>query len=95
MNKYEAMFIIKSDLNEANKKTLLNQIQDAINKNEGKVVSSSLWAEKKRLSFPIKKIKEADYFLVNFQSSPSKIKPIKEAYRLNENILRMLVLKDE
>lgn len=95
MSKYEAMFITKSNLGEPNKKNLFAQITSSITKNDGKVISSSVWADKKKLGFPINKHQEADYFLVNFQINPSQINPIKQAYRLNEDILRLLILKEE
>lgn len=93
MNKYEAMFITKSDITESKKKTLFDQIQEVITKNEGKILSSSVWAERKKLGYPIKKIQEADYFLVNFELNPLKVVLIKENYRLNEDILRLQIIK--
>lgn len=95
MNKYEAMFIVRTDLNEADKKTLQGQITEAITKNEGKIVTTLVWAERKKLTFDIKKFKEADYFLVNFEILAEKINAIKEVYRLNESILRLIILKNE
>ncbi|MEW5758740.1 MAG: 30S ribosomal protein S6 [Candidatus Omnitrophota bacterium] len=94
MNKYEAMFITKSDISESKKKALFDVIQDVITKNEGKILSSSVWAEKKKLNFPIKKFHEADYFLVNFELNPLKIISVKENYRLNEDILRLQIIKE-
>lgn len=95
MNKYEAMFLTKPDLIEAKKKGLFNQIEETISKNGGKVLSSAVWAEKKKLTFPIKKFHDADYFLVNFEIDPLKVSPIKQTYRLNEDILRLQILKEE
>ncbi|MBM3250241.1 MAG: 30S ribosomal protein S6 [Candidatus Omnitrophica bacterium] len=91
MNKYEAMFIIKPDLSEEEKKNLLNQINDAVAKYQGKVVDSSIWAERRKLYFPIKRQHEGTYYLVNFQAPPLSIKEMRNIYRLNENILRVLI----
>ncbi len=95
MNKYEGMFIVKPDLNEEHKKTLFSNINDTVSKNEGKVISSNVWSEKRKLAYPIKKQKEGIYYLVNFQALPNTISKLQEIYRLNENIVRTLITRVE
>lgn len=91
MRKYEAMFIIKPDLSEEEKKALFDQISDVVAKNNGKVSSSSIWSEKRKLYFTIKRCREGVYYLVNFTVAPGAITNINHAYTLNENILRVLI----
>lgn len=93
MNKYEAMFIIKPNLSEDEKKTLFNQIGDTVTKNQGNVSNGAVWMEKKKLYFPIKKHQEGVYYLLNFTLPPLALKEISHAYNLNENILRVLFTK--
>jgi len=93
MNKYEAMFIIKSDLADADKKNLSGQIGDAITKSGGSVSAANIWLDKKKLYFPIKKQHEGTYYLVNFTVAPAAIEKIRHTYALNENILRVLITK--
>ena len=95
MNKYEAMFIIKPDLSEDDKKTLFNQIHDAVLKNNGNILQASIWSEKRKLYFTIKKYREGIYYLINFSLTPEGITKIGHAYKLNENILRVLITKTE
>ncbi len=95
MNKYEAMFIIKPDLSEADRKNLLNQISDSVVKNNGGVVQESIWSEKRKLCFPIKKCREGVYYLMNFNITGEMIAKIKNIYKLNENILRVLITRLE
>lgn len=92
MRKYEAMFIIKPDLSEEERKALLNQIQELITKNNGGILQSSIWAEKRKLFFPIKKYREGTYYLLNFTLKPDAIVKIRNACGLNENIFRVLIL---
>jgi small subunit ribosomal protein S6 len=91
MNNYEAMFIVKPDLNEEAKKDLFSKIRDTIEKNNGKVISADLWSEKRKLYFPIKKCREGIYYLVNFHLEPKIITNLSHEYKLNENILRVLI----
>lgn len=89
------MFIIKSDLSEEEKKTLFNQINDTIIKNNGVVIKASVWQDKRKLCYPIKKYQEGLYYLMNFNLTPLVITKIKSVYKLNENILRFLITKIE
>jgi len=93
MNKYEAMFIIKPDLSEEEKKLLFNQINDAAVKHNGNVLSANIWSEKRKLYFPMKKYREGIYYLMNFSIEPTVIQDMRQAYKLNENILRVLITR--
>ena len=90
MNKYEAMVIVKPDLSDEDKKTLFKQIDDAIIKNGGQITQSSVWAERRKLYFPIKKFMEGIYYLAAFTAPAAAIKEVRNTYKLNENILRVL-----
>jgi small subunit ribosomal protein S6 len=93
MNKYEAMFIVKPDLTEDERKVLFSQINDAVIKNSGNVLSSSVWSEKKKLCFRLKRFDEGIYYLLNFNADPLLVKEIGHNYKLNESILRVLITK--
>lgn len=93
MNNYEAMFIVRSDLDKDKTQQVCNQINEAVTKNKGSVVSSDIWAEKRKLAYPIKKHKEGTYCLVRFNALPQDIFKINQEYRLNENILRVMIIK--
>lgn len=90
MNKYEAMVIIKPDLSDEDKKALFKQIDDAVIKNSGQISQSGIWAERRKLYFPIKKFMEGIYYLVAFVAPAGAIKEVGNTYKLNENILRVL-----
>lgn len=91
MRKYEAMCIVKPTLNEEDKKALFAQINDAVTKNNGTVAKAGVWAEKHRLFFPLKRHTEGTYYLMDFTADPSSIAKIQHIYKLNENILRILI----
>jgi small subunit ribosomal protein S6 len=90
MNKYEAMIIVKPDLSDEEKKNLFKQIEEAVVKNNGQIAQAGIWAEKRKLCFPIKKFVEGVYYLVAFSAPASAIKEVRAVYRINENILRVL-----
>lgn len=99
MKKYEAMFIIKPDLKDEEKSSVMKGIKEQISKHEGNVTQDQIWAERRKLAydiFPIgggTRFKEGMYYLVNFDSDPLAIATLKTNYSLNEHILRFLILK--
>jgi len=93
MNKYEAMFILKPDLSEEERKTLFHQIGDVVVKNQGTVSEAAVWADKRKLVFPIKKQSEGLYYLMGFEINPAAIDKLRYAYKLNEQVLRVLVTR--
>jgi small subunit ribosomal protein S6 len=95
MNKYEAMFIIKPDITEEDRKALFVQIQEAVAKNNGQITNAAIWSEKRKLIFPIKKQQEGIYYLVNFDAPSEAITKLKYTFKLNEQILRVLILRPD
>lgn len=95
MRKYEAMFIIRPDLSETDRKALFSQLGETIAKNNGKLTQANIWAERRKLQFPIKKHHEGTYYLINFLAPTEAIAKLRYIYKLNENILRVLILKAE
>ena len=91
MNKYEAMFIVNPNLSEDQRKNLFNVINETVTKQQGEVSNSGLFAEKRKLFFPIAKHNEGVYYLLSFSAPPAAIKELNHAYKLNEDILRVLI----
>lgn len=94
MNKYEAMFIIKPELTEDERKALFAQIAEYVAKNGGKIVSADVWSERRKLTFPIKKHDEGVYYLARFELPGDGMTKLKYAISLNESILRVMILRE-
>ncbi len=94
MNKYEAMFIVKPELTEDERKTLFAQIGETIAKNGGKISTADVWSERRKLTFPINKKDEGIYYLARFEMPTEGLSKIKYSFKLNENILRVQILRE-
>ena len=94
MNKYEGVFIMKPDLNEDGLKGLLNLIDEEIKKKDGAVEEVKSWG-KRRLAYSIKKFDEGVYYQLDFALAPAAVRDIERKFRLNDNILRFLVIRKE
>lgn len=91
MRNYEAMFIIKPDMSENEKKDLFAKVREIIEKNNCKILSADIWSEKRKLYFRLKKFREGLYYLVVFDAEPQIIPIIRNDFKLNEDILRVLI----
>ena len=95
MNKYEIMFIVKSDLDEETRKNEVKALEDALTSNKA-VITLSKELGQKEFAYEIKKMKSGYYYLYNIEtSSDAAIKEFDRVAGINENIVRHLVLKIE
>jgi small subunit ribosomal protein S6 len=92
MKRYEAMFVLKPDLDKAGIDKILGHIQELVTKHNG-AINETRDMGKNRLAYPLKKNKEGVYYLINFNIAPDAIDGIKKSLVLNESILRMLVVE--
>lgn len=94
MNKnYEVMFIVKvgeEDVVEA----MVKRVKDLITKNGGTVNNIDRMG-KRRLAYEVKKQTEGDYTLIEFAIDPSQIKEIDRVIKINESIIRHLIVKQD
>jgi len=94
-NKYELMVLVKAQLPQEEKETIFKQTADAVAKSGGKIINSQVWQEKQKLSFSIKKCREATFHLTKFEGPPDGIDKIRQIIRVNDGILRYLVSRIE
>lgn len=94
MKNYEGMLVIRPDLQEEAMKVVTTQIADVISKGNGQIEEAKVWG-KRQLGYPVKKFKEGVFYLISFKANPEAISGIKREYKLNENIIRMLIINKD
>lgn len=99
-NNYECMMILKDDLPAETKEEVAAKINKKIESLEGAVISSRLWAKERNLAYCLhsrgaekKKYYKACYWLIVFSLAADKLPDLKEVIRLEERILRNLLLR--
>ena len=95
MNKYELVVILNANLSQEEKDEILRQVTDSIVKGEGKIINNKVWLERQKMTYRIKKCIEGTYYLINFEAEGSVTAKIRQLIRLNEKILRFLIVKAE
>ena len=91
MNRYETVFIINPNVEEAGVKELIQKFSDIIN-NDGKVESVEELG-KRKLAYEIKKNSEGIYVLINFEANPDLIKELERNYRITDDIIKEIKRK--
>ena len=94
MTKYEIMFIVKATLDETALGNITKEVQSLINDGNSKVIEFKDMGRKK-LAYPINKEISGFYYLINAEATNEVIQEFDRKLRINENILRHLILKKE
>lgn len=94
MNKYEMMFIVKSQGEEKDVKSVFTAVEKILKDNKAKI-SDSKDLGLKKLAYPIKKEINGYYGLINFEVEKEAIAEIKRKISINESVLRHLIIKKE
>lgn len=91
---YELVYILTPKFSEDEFKSKAKEILDLLKKAEAEVAKEDFWG-KKELAYPIKHFEEGWYVLCEFSSEPERIKEIDKTLKLQEEIIRFLIVKKE
>ena len=95
MNKYEIMFIVRSDIDEETRKNTINTLEKILTTNKSTITLSKELGQME-FAYEIKKFKSGYYYLYNIETTePTATKEFERVARINENVIRHLVLKLE
>ena len=91
MNKYEIMFILKSNEEEAIKSEVSN-LKAIITDMKGEIVNEKEMGNRK-LAYPINKEVNGYYYVMNVNANNEAIVEFDRKARISENVLRHLVIR--
>ena len=94
MTKYEIMFIVKATMEEDKIKAVSDELQKLINKKPSKVIEFKEMGRKK-LAYPINKEVSGYYYVMTVETDNANIAEFDRKVRINENVLRHLIIKLE
>jgi len=90
LKNYEGLFLVKPELEKEQLTTLYQQIEEVIKKHNGQIESVEDQG-KKRLSYEIKKYKEAIFYIAKIQISPDKVSSLTGDLKLIDSVLRVMI----
>lgn len=88
---YEGMFLLRVEATQEQTDRSVQQIRETITKCGGAVTAQQMWGRRK-LAYPIAKQREGVYLLTHFTAAPATIPSLEQALRVNETLLRSLII---
>ena len=94
MRFYETMFVVKPTLTQEEITQQIDFYKAAILNNGGEI-NATLDMGMRNLAYEIKKNKRGYYFVIYFKAEPKLVLELERLYRINEEVLRFIVIKYE
>jgi small subunit ribosomal protein S6 len=91
-NVYECMFLLDPNKVAGNVPEAAKQLHGLLERHQAEVLASRPWDER-RLAYPVSGHKKGLYYLTYFRTEGKNLAPLEGDFRLNETILRHLVIK--
>ena len=94
MRAYETTFILVPTLDAEGVTKEIEGIKGVITREGGEITAEKEWG-RRRLAFPIEDHSEGVYHIMRFSLDTPKLPELNRFFRLNENVLRVLIIRDE
>ncbi|MBE5760891.1 MAG: 30S ribosomal protein S6 [Clostridiales bacterium] len=94
MFKYEAMYIIDANVEDEQRKELIEKFNALVVENGGTVTDVDEWG-KRHLAYAIDYKTEGYYVLMHFEAAPTFPREFERNLQINDSVLRYLVLRLE
>lgn len=91
MRDYELVIIVTPEIDETATAEVVDKVKTWITEAGGSIESSEEWGRQK-LAYLIRNQKEGQYFLFNLKLEPTSIINLERNFRLQESILRFLII---
>lgn len=92
MRKYEIMYILRADLDEAQRKDVMEKLAKIITDNGGKVEETSEAMGLRELAYPIKEQSKGYYVVLKVSMDNKAINEFNRLVRINPSVLRHLIV---
>lgn len=92
MNKYEVLYILVANLDEAVKEAQIEKYSALVTANGGEVESINKWGNK-RFAYEIDGKNEGYYVLMNFTASPEFPQELERQMRISDEVVRYMVVR--
>ena len=94
MNKYEIMFIVRPDMEEAEIKKTAEEMKKVLTDGKANMLEEKAIGQRE-LAYEINKFTTGYYFLYVVEANAETVKEFDRIVRINESLLRHLIVKVE
>lgn len=91
--KYEAFFIVRPNLKEAELAPLIERFKKVVTDQSGNVAKAEVW-DRRKLAYEIKGHKEGIYVIMNFDAPADAPLELDRLLRISDDVIRHTIIKD-
>ena len=95
MRKYEIMYILRADLDEAARKDVMEKLEAILTSNGGKVEKTDESMGLRDLAYPIKDETKGYYVVLKVEMGNEAINEFNRLVRINPSVLRHLIVVEQ
>ena len=92
MQDYELMYVLTPELDEAGVEEAHTRVSTMLASRGGEVTNVDAWG-RRRLAYPIENHLEGVYSVLRLKLDPTSINAIERDFRLNESVIRHLLIR--
>lgn len=94
MRSYEILYVIRPDIEEEAKTTLVKRFDEVLTNNGAEIVESKEWG-KRRLAYEIEDFKDGYYQIIKYNGDSAAADEFDRLAKINNDIIRHIVVRDE
>ena len=94
MRSYEILYVIRPDIEEEAKATLVKRFDEVLTNNGAEIVESKEWG-KRRLAYEIQDFKDGYYQIIKYNGDSAAADEFDRLAKINNDIIRHIVVRDE
>ena len=91
MRTYEALYIVSPEVEDDGIQTIAKDTENLVTGAGGEIVRSEIWGRRK-MAYEVKRFSEGSYILLRFTAPPDFVAKLESTFKLNESIIRYLVV---
>jgi small subunit ribosomal protein S6 len=88
------MYIIRPNVDDETKKSIVERFDNILSSKGAEIIDSKEWG-KRRLAYEINDFREGIYHIVHVKSNPEAVQEFDRLAKINDDILRHIVVKEE
>ena len=94
MNKYELAVAVSAKIEDDERAATIDKVKAYVERFGGQITNIDEWG-KRRLAYEVQHMKEAFYYLIQFDAEPAAPAEIEDNIRIMENIVRFLCVRQD
>ncbi len=94
MKKYELIFILRAELPETEMSARVERVKEILSQHEGEITQENHWGVR-RLAYEIQYESRGNYMFLKFKSQGTAVADLDKFLRLDDQVLRHLIVVDE